>query len=273
MAVSGLHRGLQAWPGGGNNNQPAPTPDLGRHRRRQHHLHRHDRRHRHRALHHPVLRQPLRHQRPGPAVPRTDHGQGQRHLHGHRADRLARSGQSFTATATDAGNNTSMFSAGVQPIVARRDQHQRHRPRLAPPGDHSTPTPRPDSRRSPSTSPRPTPASTPARGPGPSARPRPCRDHQRGHRSTATRSPARRSTRWPQGDNAVLKIVLDGSAAGSPTDGLDLGGPGGSTVQGFVIDHFSGSGIVVASPGNEILGDFIGIDPRAPRPSPTSAPG
>ena len=60
------------------------------------------------------------------------------------------------------------------------------------------------------------------------------------------------------GDNAVLKIVLNGSQAGS-YDGLDLSG-GGSTVRGLVINNFSGFGIGVFSNDNIIEGNFIGTD-------------
>src|SRR5262249_35799604 len=50
------------------------------------------------------------------------------------------------------------------------------------------------------------------------------------------------------GDNAVLKIVLDGSLAGS-VDGLVIGG-GNSTVRGLVIDNFaSGSALKLNDSG------------------------
>src|SRR5439155_20528636 len=62
------------------------------------------------------------------------------------------------------------------------------------------------------------------------------------------------------GDNAVLKIVLDGSQAGA-VDGLVIGG-GNSTLRGLVIDNFaSGSGIVLNGSGNDVvIGNFIGTD-------------
>jgi hypothetical protein len=62
------------------------------------------------------------------------------------------------------------------------------------------------------------------------------------------------------GDNAVLKIVLDGSQAGA-VDGLVIAG-GNSTVRGLVIDNFAyRSGIVLRDGGNDIVvGNFIGID-------------
>jgi hypothetical protein len=63
------------------------------------------------------------------------------------------------------------------------------------------------------------------------------------------------------GDNAVLKIVLDGSLAGA-VDGLVIGGGGNSTVRGLVIDNFAtGYGIELGGSGNDLLvGNFIGTD-------------
>jgi hypothetical protein len=62
------------------------------------------------------------------------------------------------------------------------------------------------------------------------------------------------------GDNAVLKIVLDGSLAG-PVDGLVMTG-GNSTVRGLVVDNFGyGSGIVLNGSGNGVIvGNFVGTD-------------
>ena len=62
------------------------------------------------------------------------------------------------------------------------------------------------------------------------------------------------------GDNAVLKIVLDGSLAGA-VEGLVIGG-GNSTVRGLVVDNFAyGSGIVLSGSGNHlVMGNFIGTD-------------
>src|SRR5205823_107353 len=62
------------------------------------------------------------------------------------------------------------------------------------------------------------------------------------------------------GDNAVLKIVLDGSQAGA-VDGLVIAG-GNSTVRGLAIDNFAyGSGIVLNGSGNDVVvGNFIGTD-------------
>jgi titin len=62
------------------------------------------------------------------------------------------------------------------------------------------------------------------------------------------------------GDNAVLKIVLDGSKAGA-VDGLVLAG-GNSTVRGLVIDNLAyGSAVVLKLQGNDVVaGNFIGTD-------------
>src|SRR5205823_7432572 len=62
------------------------------------------------------------------------------------------------------------------------------------------------------------------------------------------------------GDNAILKIVLDGSLAGS-VDGLVIGGRN-STVRGLVVDNFAyGSGVVLSGSGNHVVvGNFIGTD-------------
>jgi hypothetical protein len=62
------------------------------------------------------------------------------------------------------------------------------------------------------------------------------------------------------GDDAVLKIVLDGSLLGV-VDGLTIGG-GNSTVRGLVIDNFAyGAAIVLKLKGNDVVaGNFIGTD-------------
>jgi CSLREA domain-containing protein len=59
------------------------------------------------------------------------------------------------------------------------------------------------------------------------------------------------------GDNATILIALSGSGA---TEGLRFeSGSGGSTVRGLVLGSFSGSGIVIHSDANRIVGNFIGI--------------
>jgi hypothetical protein len=67
-----------------------------------------------------------------------------------------------------------------------------------------------------------------------------------------------------KGTNAVLKIQLDGSSAGSLSDGLTLGpGASSSVVKGLVINRFGGRGIFIAggTSGVRIEGNFIGTDP------------
>jgi hypothetical protein len=55
-------------------------------------------------------------------------------------------------------------------------------------------------------------------------------------------------------------IELNGTNAGSTADGLKLTG-GASTVKGFIINRFSGSGIFIYSKGgNRIVGNYIGTD-------------
>ncbi|MBL1179034.1 DUF4347 domain-containing protein [Pantanalinema sp. GBBB05] len=65
------------------------------------------------------------------------------------------------------------------------------------------------------------------------------------------------------GNNANLRIVLNGSGAGSSVNGITLSSvAAGSTIQGLVIQNFQGSGIVISggSNGNTIAGNFIGTD-------------
>jgi hypothetical protein len=72
--------------------------------------------------------------------------------------------------------------------------------------------------------------------------------------------PGAGSNTLASGDNAVLKIVLDGSQAGV-VHGLVLAG-GNSTVRGLVIDNFTaGCGLVLIGSGNDVVaGNFIGMD-------------
>ena len=69
------------------------------------------------------------------------------------------------------------------------------------------------------------------------------------------------------GNNAALKIELDGSNAGSGADGLEIDGGSNSVIKGLVINSFSGEGIDVFSAssvgivGTRIEGNFIGTDP------------
>ena len=61
------------------------------------------------------------------------------------------------------------------------------------------------------------------------------------------------------GDNALLLIELNGANAGVGVTGLMITA-GSSTVRGFVINRFGGSGIQVDSSQNLITGNFIGTD-------------
>ena len=63
------------------------------------------------------------------------------------------------------------------------------------------------------------------------------------------------------GDNAVVQIFLDGTAAGAGAIGLVLSNHSGSAVRGLAIGNFSGSGIEISSGGGShlISGNFIGV--------------
>jgi cytoskeletal protein CcmA (bactofilin family) len=60
------------------------------------------------------------------------------------------------------------------------------------------------------------------------------------------------------GNDAVLLVELDGTLAGTAS-ALNLVA-GGSTVQGLVINRFTGDGIDVSGDGNIVAGNFIGTD-------------
>jgi hypothetical protein len=60
-------------------------------------------------------------------------------------------------------------------------------------------------------------------------------------------------------DDAVLKIILDGSACGI-CDGL-LVNVSGVTIKGLAIRSFGGAGIEVTASGTGITGNYIGTDP------------
>ena len=61
------------------------------------------------------------------------------------------------------------------------------------------------------------------------------------------------------GTDAILQVELDGSSAPSGTTALVIRS-GGSTVRGLVVNGFPGSGIVLASAGNVVEGNFVGTD-------------
>ncbi|HEX8071742.1 MAG TPA: FG-GAP-like repeat-containing protein [Pyrinomonadaceae bacterium] len=63
------------------------------------------------------------------------------------------------------------------------------------------------------------------------------------------------------GENAVLRIELNGAGAGANADGLRLAA-NNSTVRGLVINRFSRNGVaLVGGDGNTVSGNFIGTDP------------
>ena len=63
-----------------------------------------------------------------------------------------------------------------------------------------------------------------------------------------------------QGDNAVLKIQLNGILAGPWDSGLHITA-GNSTVRGLVINRFGWHGVLLTGPGgNVIAGNFLGTD-------------
>lgn len=62
------------------------------------------------------------------------------------------------------------------------------------------------------------------------------------------------------GDNAVLRIEIDGTNAG-PTEGLIINtGGAGSTLQGLAINNFAGQAVRILVSGNRVQGNFIGIN-------------
>lgn len=62
-----------------------------------------------------------------------------------------------------------------------------------------------------------------------------------------------------QGDNAVLRIELDGHLAPAGTDGLRVDADH-STVRGLVINRFNGEGLLIFGDFNVIEGNFIGTN-------------
>jgi CSLREA domain-containing protein len=61
------------------------------------------------------------------------------------------------------------------------------------------------------------------------------------------------------GNNAVLKITLDGINAGLAANGLSVGGFK-SVIKGLVIQRFGGSGIVLTGSQDQVYGCFIGTN-------------
>ena len=63
----------------------------------------------------------------------------------------------------------------------------------------------------------------------------------------------------PAGDNAVLRVELDGASAGASVTGLTVSSTG-STVRGLVINRFTGDGMNVSGGNTTVTGNFLGSD-------------
>ncbi|MGH3145068.1 MAG: beta strand repeat-containing protein [Rubrobacter sp.] len=66
------------------------------------------------------------------------------------------------------------------------------------------------------------------------------------------------------GNDAVLKIKLNGAGAGAGAEGLEITGvSGGSVIKGLVVNGFGGAGIAINgdTSNNRIEGNFIGTNP------------
>jgi CSLREA domain-containing protein len=82
-------------------------------------------------------------------------------------------------------------------------------------------------------------------------------------------------------DNAVIRIELNGTGAGTAVNGLTLGaGSDGSTMKGLAINRFQadaslngGVGILVLSNGNTIVGNFVGVNPAGTMQFPNGGDG
>ena len=75
--------------------------------------------------------------------------------------------------------------------------------------------------------------------------------------------PGASSNKRTVGDDASLKIELDGTNVSSLESGLEISDSSNSVIRGLVINRFAGSGINIHgdSAGNRIEGNFIGTDP------------
>src|SRR5207244_4307505 len=82
-------------------------------------------------------------------------------------------------------------------------------------------------------------------------------------------------------DNAVIRIELNGLAAGIGSDGLVLDpGRDGSIIKGLAINRFQadsslngGVGILIQSNGNTIIGNFVGVNPAGTTEMPNGGDG
>ncbi|MEM0964495.1 MAG: right-handed parallel beta-helix repeat-containing protein, partial [Bacteroidota bacterium] len=75
---------------------------------------------------------------------------------------------------------------------------------------------------------------------------------------------------WP----ATLLVEIDGSLAGSESDGLLFGNGGGSTVRGVVINRFGNDGVdVEGDGGNTFTCNYVGTDPTGMIARPNGGDG
>ncbi len=73
--------------------------------------------------------------------------------------------------------------------------------------------------------------------------------------------PVARPNTLATGNNAVLKIVLDGTNAGTNANGLMIDDEArSSTIRGLVINRFRGAGVEISSGANKVQGNFIGTN-------------
>ena len=79
------------------------------------------------------------------------------------------------------------------------------------------------------------------------------------------------------GDNAVLKIEINGTKAGTGTNGLSLAA-GGNTISGLTINNFQGSAVTLGSSvtlqggSNILFGNFLGSDPTGTTAAQNGSP-
>jgi parallel beta-helix repeat protein len=72
--------------------------------------------------------------------------------------------------------------------------------------------------------------------------------------------PGARPNSRADGDDALLRIELNGAGAGPEANGLTILA-GSSIVRGLVINHFNGNGIALGGEGGDVIeGNFIGTD-------------
>ncbi len=73
--------------------------------------------------------------------------------------------------------------------------------------------------------------------------------------------PGARPNTLATGNNAVLKIVLDGTNAGTNANGLMIDDEArSSTIRGLVINRFRSAGVWISSGANKVQGNFIGTN-------------